>query len=559
MTLRLVALMSVVLLLSLAAVGLLVTHYQERFMEEVQTTASVVGQAALRTLEWTDGAEAHFGTGVLHGRPAPSGDASAAGPETETGSADGPHDVIVERVAGGESDERFRGVKHIITTSTDDNEFTVREQLVYPAGGFPDALPGDALEGEFQACLLDRLRRLSPEDNRIFINVEAVRAETDPTQGLMLKIPRLTPARESDEPNEDGSARNVRVEFKPFAGTATTDVFLAHADEIELPIGGNYQELFSKMRNRSLFLFMGVFIVGMALSTGLASRFTRPVRQLDVGIRKLSEGDLDVAVDVHQKGEIGRLARTFNEMAGKLRANRAREREMVRREKLSALGRLAAGVAHDVRNPLHSIGLTLQHLSESARPESPEREREFDHSVDVIRGEIRRLDQLVANFLRFAKSERHERRPVDLAELIRDTLRLVQKEAERRGVGIEIDVADSLPDVRADAEAIRSTVLNLILNSFEAMPDGGTLAVSLMAANEEVVLEVADTGEGIPEEEQEHVFDFAYTTREGGNGLGLAMVHHCVVEEHGGRVALDSRLGEGTRVRVTLPQEGNGS
>jgi len=355
MTLRLVALMSIVLLLSLAAVGLLVNHYQERFMEEVQITAADVGQAALRTLEWTGGAETHFGTGVLHGREAPTGEASAAG--TGTISEDATHEIVVTRT--GEGDVRFRGVKHLITTSTEDNEFTVSEQMIYPADFFPAALPGDALEGEFQACLLDRLKRLSPEENRIFINVEAVRAETDPAQGLMLKIPRFTPTRETAEPHEHEPGQgNVRVEFKPFAGTASTDVFLARADEIELPIGGNFQELFSKMRNRSLFLFMGVFVVGIALSTGLASRFTRPVRKLDAGIRKLSDGDLDVAVDVHQKGEIGRLARTFNEMAGKLRANRDREREMVRREKLSALGRLAAGVAHDVRNPLHSIGLT---------------------------------------------------------------------------------------------------------------------------------------------------------------------------------------------------------
>jgi len=543
MTLRLVALMSVVLLLSLAAVGLLVNHFQAQLMEEVQSTASQVGQAALSTLEWHAGENLHFSGGRAILLPKEPGDASA-------GPAKG---ADPERVVEAETRETIRRIKHVITTSTEGDQLTVQEQLIYPAGAFPGVLPGEHLEKEFEACLQGRVRGFPSARPRVFINVSAVRAETDSSHGLVLKIPKFTPDEGRADEASSGSEDGVRYAFGPFPGEADANVLLTRLDEIELPIQGNYQELFATLRNRSLFLFMGVFVVGMALSTGLATRFTRPVRKLDAAIRRLSEGDLDVEVAVHGKGEIGRLGRAFNHMAGKLRANREREREMVRREKLSALGRLAAGVAHDVRNPLHSIGLTLQHLREAARPESGERQSEFDHSVDTIRGEIRRLDQLVGNFLRFAKSERHERRPVDLGELLRDTVRLVRKESEQRGVRVDLAVADRLPSVPADAEAIRSSVLNLILNSFEAMPDGGTLTLELSEGDREVVLEVADTGEGIPEEERGHVFDFAYTTRKTGNGLGLAMVHHSVVEEHGGRVSLRSRPGEGTRVRMTLP------
>ena len=105
----------------------------------------------------------------------------------------------------------------------------------------------------------------------------------------------------------------------------------------------------------------------------------------------------------------------------------------------------------------------------------------------------------------------------------------------------------------ADPEALRSAILNLVLNGFESMPRGGKLRLQLTAEEGKAVLVVSDTGCGIPEEHREHVFDFAYTTREGGNGLGLAMVHHCVVEEHGGRVWLDSTPGVGTSVRIALP------
>ena len=240
-------------------------------------------------------------------------------------------------------------------------------------------------------------------------------------------------------------------------------------------------------------------------------------------------------------------------MTRKLRANRERSRELVRREKLSALGRLAAGVAHDVRNPLHSIGLTLQHLRETGRPDDSQRAAEFDRSLGIIRGEIGRLDRLVGNFLRFANGDRNERQDVDLEALLQETARLIKKEAELRNVRVELKIEGGVPAIPADGEAIRSSILNLVLNSFEAMPDGGELTLALRREGHEAIVEVTDTGEGIPARDQEKVFEFAYTTREGGNGLGLAMVHQTVVEEHGGRVALESTPQKGTRVCVALP------
>jgi signal transduction histidine kinase len=300
-----------------------------------------------------------------------------------------------------------------------------------------------------------------------------------------------------------------------------------------------------------------VFIVGIALSAGAAARFTRPARRLDAALRELSDGDLDTEVEVRGSDEIARLGIAFNDMTRKMRANRERAREMIRRDKLSALGRLAAGVAHDVRNPLHSIGLTLTNLTDTGRPVDPERRAEFDRSVSMIRGEIRRLDQLVVNFLRFANGEHRRREKVDLRALVEETATLVKKETEWRGIDLVLDL-ENVPEVEVDVEAIRSSLLNLVLNSCEAMPEGGRLDLVLRDAGAEVVLEVGDTGRGIPQDRREKVFDFGYSTREGGSGLGLVMVHQCVVEDHGGRVTLESEENQGTRVRLALPV-GNGT
>jgi signal transduction histidine kinase len=514
MTLRLVAVMSIVLLLSLGAFGLLAQHYQDQLMAEVGRTASAVGRATLQTFVWQDGAKPYAPPVGLPGEPSWGDDDVVEVHRAAAAGADAAVKGIEEH-----SFERVVVVRHVAASTAGD---AVCDAGITAQDDRPEPGPG------------------------FFIDVQDVRAETDPSRGLILKFPQV-----AFRHGEPATGEKIDGPGAPSGG----EVVFARSQAIEMPVPlGSYRELFDTVRRRSLLLALGVFAVGVALSAGLAARFTRPIRRLDAAIHRLTAGDLDVAVEARGRDEIGRLARAFNEMARRLRANRDREREIVRREKLSALGRLAAGVAHDVRNPLHSIGLTLQHLRETACPESDERRSEFDRSVEIIRGEIRRLDHLVGNFLRFAKSEQDVHRPVDLAELVRDVARLVQKEAERRRVEVVLDLAASPPTVNANGESVRSALLNLVLNALEAMPRGGRLTLALRPEGSgHVLLEVADTGEGIPEEEQERVFEFAYTTRESGNGLGLAIVHHCIVEEHGGRVSLDSRPGAGTRVRVMLP------
>jgi signal transduction histidine kinase len=546
MTYRLVGLMSIVLLLSLAASAFLMSHYQDQFMGELARTVSEVGRATLETLESRTFAAP---------RPVVYGVGDDATLELEadrmvvdTEESHDRHLVFVTAYGGGVvHEEDGAGLLLVKKEGEEPRRIDIQELSREHPGTIAVDTEGCESEVEDDVRIAGGVHRVTT-----VIRLDEIRAENE-AEGLFLRIPALRAG--ADEANTfeaAWSAGTIDVDAQGAANLAPAT--FTEEFRFEVPTD-DFGTLFRKLRSRSGFVFLGVFLVGTALSAGLATRFTRPVRRLDTAIHRLSEGDLEVQVPVRGRDEMARLGRAFNAMASKLRANRERARDMTRREKLSALGRLAAGVAHDVRNPLHSIGLTLQHLQDACRPEDDGRAGDFDRSLSIIRGEIHRLDKLVENFLQFARSDRLERAPVSLPDLARETVRLVEKEAERRGIEIDVVAPEVTPEVPADAESIRASVLNLVLNGFEAMPDGGSLRirVGVGESDDEIVLEVADTGRGIPESEQDRVFDFAYTTRDGGNGLGLAMVHQVVVEEHGGRVSLDSRPGKGTRVSLALP------
>jgi len=565
MTLRLVALMSVVLLLCLGAFGLIANHYHQQVMEEAAKIASESAKAIFGSLD-----ASHDGNFFQVNRmrrpdgwawqPAPG---SGAPSEPQTRSWDQAQLVIVGDVDPAEArklieemtERRFSPPIEVDAGARLELQDVSEKRAVRLSavgGQFVTVeCRGDGIKPEQCALVQNELDEGGP--NRVFVSIENIHASTG-DEGLMLTIPTFMPeppAGETGSALEAGHREGDDIDLVRLdSGDNSIE---AKVSEIHLPISvRDYKGLFDRMRMQSLFLFFGVFLVGIALSAGAAARFTRPARRLDAALRELSDGDLETEVEVHGNDEMARLGLAFNEMARKLRANRERAREMVRRDKLSALGRLAAGVAHDVRNPLHSIGLTLSHLDDTGRPVNPERAAEFDRSVTMIRGEIRRLDQLVVNFLRFANGDHRERKTVDLKALVEDTARLIRKEAQWRGIELVLDLED-VPEVLVDVEAIRSSLLNLVLNSCEAMPKGGRLDIVLRDEHGEVALEVGDTGRGIPADQHEKVFDFGYSTREGGSGLGLVMVHQCVVEDHHGHVTLESEEGHGTRVRIVLP------
>jgi signal transduction histidine kinase/PAS domain-containing protein len=233
--------------------------------------------------------------------------------------------------------------------------------------------------------------------------------------------------------------------------------------------------------------------------------------------------------------------------------------------KLAALGRLMAGVAHEVKNPLNAMTIHLELLKQKlsamrepitvpAGPAGGSRTLDLTKHVSVIGDEIKRLDQVVVGFLKFARPDELKLQPVHLASLVSEVMSMTAPEAERLGIAVKVECPPSAPEINGDPGMLQQALLNLTINACHAMPDGGTLRVICRAASRRrVEITIEDTGVGIPPENLSRIFDLYFTTKEKGSGIGLSMVFR-IVQLHDGEVEVQSTPGRGTKFRLLFPQ-----
>ena len=338
---------------------------------------------------------------------------------------------------------------------------------------------------------------------------------------------------------------------------------------------------------------IGVAVLVAAL---LAQLLLRPIHVIRSGLTRLGKGEFGVTLDLPPGDEFGELGSFFNTVSQQLSADRDAlagqqahlpsgvegQSAIAYSRKLVALWRLTAGIAHEVKNPLNAMIIHLEllrtkilsgALATAPRPEpvvasgaviglsqasrepavAPAVQRALEH-VEVIEGEIRRLDEVVQGFLKFTRPEDLRLRPVNLKTLFEDILPVIEPEAHGNGVTVILDAPETLPHVNGDAAMLRQAFLNLAINACQAMPNGGALRlVCAPAPHNRVEVRVEDTGIGIRPEHLGRIFDLYYTTKDHGTGIGLSMVYR-IIQMHEGEIEVQSTPGSGTTFRMLLPR-----
>ena len=309
-------------------------------------------------------------------------------------------------------------------------------------------------------------------------------------------------------------------------------------------------------RRYLVFSVITALVPNLLLVALIIRTISRPVRRLTEAAVEVAGGAYGTEVDLHSNDEMGLLASSFNEMSRKMASDIERLRELnehlIRAEKLAAAGTLAAGVAHEVNNPLASISSLIQIL------QTRNTDEETREQLRLISTQIERITHVLRDMMEFARSRPPQRVPLDINRIVEASLRLASFDKVFQRLRVTKRLQEDAPLTLADANQLQQVFLNILLNARDAMPEGGDLEVRTRYddAAAEMIVEISDNGAGVAPEHAAHIFDPFFTTKPAGAGTGLGLaVSYRIVTAHGGRIEIGPNNGRGTRVRVRLPEK----
>jgi signal transduction histidine kinase len=302
---------------------------------------------------------------------------------------------------------------------------------------------------------------------------------------------------------------------------------------------------------QKLYLLGAVIIfIGIMLGLWMTRKVLRPILILNEGVKMVGDGELGVEVPVVGTGEIKELALSFNRMSGKLKelinTIKSAQEHLIRTEKLYAVGEFSAGVAHEIKNPLTSIKMLMQTVRQKKQALT-------NKDIKVIEEEIDRMDHIIIEFLALARPERAEKTEVNINNILEEVITITKPKIEQSAIYLEQNILSELPIINGNHDALKQVFLNIFLNSIQAMDSaGGTLSIETSTNDDNLSVIIKDTGVGIPEEDLKKIFDPFFTTKNEGTGMGLTLTHN-IINDHSGKIYMDSTPGMGTTVKVELP------
>ncbi len=355
--------------------------------------------------------------------------------------------------------------------------------------------------------------------------------------------------------------------YTPIPDLSGNTVGILYVGTLERP----YRDILWK----NLYMYFGITLLAMGLAIGIAivvaNKISRPIHAMAAAARKIAEGDYSQKVEITSDDETGFLANNFNNMVSELvRAHqelresaetlerkveqrtkelKAMQAHLIQSEKLAGVGKLAAGVAHEINNPLTCVLTNTSLMLADLPPEDPRRE-----DLQTVVDETLRCRKIVKGLLDFARQTKPQKQRLDLNKVASDVITLIRNQASFQNIAIRTDLDPSLPTVFADADQMRQVVLNIILNAADAMPQGGEIHIHSLFESQtgQAMLRISDTGPGIPAEIQDKLFEPFFTTKKTGTGLGLSIAYG-IMDRHKGSLKIESSPGHGTTIVVILP------
>jgi signal transduction histidine kinase len=447
----------------------------------------------------------------------------------------------------GESMARTRTYAELETAMFDQTELVWR----YLSGLDPTARREFELTGQVVDYWQDRWRaELKPEESPLADGVAGIQRQIVAVSESVFHL--------ADEGRREDGYRLAQRELKGRLQPALTQMNREiYRRARESSVRGAYSRLEEILADegRTLTIIIGLALVAGLVGSWLTSRsLARPVRELTQAMAVVGAGDLEHPIEPTSRDEIGDLARALARMTRQLRDSRA---QLVQAEKLASIGEMSAAVAHGLRNPLASLRAAAQLVRH--HPASPS----ATEHLDAIIEEVDRLDRRISHLLSFSRPAPFHPVSESLPRLIDELLPAVTQPLRDQHVDLEMAVPPGLPQVHVDPMQLEQAILEIVSNALDAMPSGGRLRIAAFLADgadahapdrRDVVIEVSDTGGGIPAEVLPSVCEPFFTTRQEGTGLGLAIAKR-YVEQNGGRLEIASRPGDGTTVRLRLPTE----